>query len=544
MSIETILRVAAVSAVAAFHMPAAWAQEARGHQIAELRTRIHDGGTEATQAIRAIGRFGSDAASVIPDLRLILEDANTDPFVRAGAVCALLQVGDGLDDLALIRALPDAVRIEATFGVIQFAVDSGGTLLGALAEPAELVMLVQEALDTIDADHPRASDLARASAWMASDAVDENTAASLEASLLAFADRAPEAAALAVRSLDGQHPLTGADLPEDDRRLVALRLRSDSALLIDASQDLEGASDVRVVSTTFRPALPWMPGSDVERTLLLRDPWTGTYSGRVSSTGTAKPPIAMMSGGRVVVGGGLSDGGEPTVQVIDLETGAVERSLELPGLRAVISALDAKGDAVIVARYRELYRYDLGDPSDAPIRIANDYNGLGTAVRILDDGQRFVVPGADHALEVRAVGDGALIDRLEGHLSTVLCFDVAGDTLVSGDRSGDLIVWDTTNLTPVRRLEPCPSGVWSVHISADASRIAAGSGTVFRQGDTTDSAEDGTVRLFDRASGEVLARYRTFPDHINAVRIGPDGTRVFALGINRFAYVWRIEGGS
>lgn len=104
-------------------------------------------------------------------------------------------------------------------------------------------------------------------------------------------------------------------------------------------------------------------------------------------------------------------------------------------------------------------------------------------------------------------------------------------------------MWDTSELAPVRRLEPCSSGVWSVDLSADGLAIAAGAGTVFRQGDTTGSESDGTVRVFD-ADGEVVARFRTFPDHISAVRLSADGARVFALGTNRFSYAWRIGGGS
>ena len=98
---------------------------------------------------------------------------------------------------------------------------------------------------------------------------------------------------------------------------------------------------------------------------------------------------------------------------------------------------------------------------------------------------------------------------------------LANGQLVSGNRHGEISVWDTVTGARVRTVD-AHSG-WITHLSASQSKLASAS-------------LDGTVRVWDTATWECM---RTFQcdDEVRSVALYPNGERVAACTKENL-FVW------
>lgn len=109
-----------------------------------------------------------------------------------------------------------------------------------------------------------------------------------------------------------------------------------------------------------------------------------------------------------------------------------------------------------------------------------------------------------------------------------LAFTADGRQLISGSADGRLSVWDVEQGVLLRTLPDQSGRVSDFSLSHDGTRIAVCSTTATG------------ARVYDFASGELLASLDGHEDGVNAVAFAPDG-RLLTASADATAIVWRLE---
>jgi WD40 repeat protein len=125
--------------------------------------------------------------------------------------------------------------------------------------------------------------------------------------------------------------------------------------------------------------------------------------------------------------------------------------------------------------------------------------------------------------------------KLRGHLPSVHCvaFSPDGKTLVSGagslvDNPGELCIWDAAT-GKLRTTWKTDAAVTSVAVSPDGRALAVAEG-------------DRTAKLFDHATGKLIATLRMPDRGANLVAFSPDGRLLATANTNRNIQLWTVAG--
>ena len=95
---------------------------------------------------------------------------------------------------------------------------------------------------------------------------------------------------------------------------------------------------------------------------------------------------------------------------------------------------------------------------------------------------------------------------------------------------GDPRLWDAASGDLLATFTGHDNTAWSVTLSPDGTRIAAGS-------------HDSTVRLWDVASGELLATLVGHEDAVQSIAFSPDGTRIASGSRDSTVRIWDVASG-
>ena len=106
-------------------------------------------------------------------------------------------------------------------------------------------------------------------------------------------------------------------------------------------------------------------------------------------------------------------------------------------------------------------------------------------------------------------------------------FSSDGATLASGARDGTVKLWDVATRELVATLEGHTSGVNSVSFSLDGAILASG-------------AWDGTVKLWDVATGEIIATLEGHADWVNSVSFSLDGAILASASEDGTVKLWDV----
>jgi RNA polymerase sigma factor (sigma-70 family) len=146
------------------------------------------------------------------------------------------------------------------------------------------------------------------------------------------------------------------------------------------------------------------------------------------------------------------------------------------------------------------------------------------------DGKRLVGGGAGRGPLVYDIAAGKQVAAPESRPGTrgVMLLSPDGKLLASAEQQS-LRLWDAGTLEPVRRAEAHEDEVRAV-------AFAPGGGVV-----VSAAGEDGFVRRWEVATGQVLPPLRDFRDHVYALTYSPDG-RTLAVGTgNHQGTVWLLD---
>ncbi len=158
-----------------------------------------------------------------------------------------------------------------------------------------------------------------------------------------------------------------------------------------------------------------------------------------------------------------------------------------------------------------------------------------TCCAFLPDGRRLVVAGgsARSALEIRDLGSGERLLRLEGHTRTVTKCAVSpgGEWIVSASEDHTLRLWEAETGAELAKLTGHTDGIRDCAFSPDGRSIVSGS-------------KDHTVKVWSVAAALGGAASRGHNDFVTACAFSLDGSRLITSSYDETVKLWDVETGT
>ncbi len=111
-----------------------------------------------------------------------------------------------------------------------------------------------------------------------------------------------------------------------------------------------------------------------------------------------------------------------------------------------------------------------------------------------------------------------------------IAFSPSGEKLATGSSNGEVRVWHTQGVTPLRINRGHTNGIRSVAFSPDETVLASGS-------------EDHTIRLWEAGSGQWLRTLEGHRDRVYSVAFSPDGAMLASGSEDRTVRLWDVSSG-
>jgi WD40 repeat protein len=182
---------------------------------------------------------------------------------------------------------------------------------------------------------------------------------------------------------------------------------------------------------------------------------------------------------------------------------------------------------------------------DRVIRRLEDHKDLVEAVAYSPDGkfllsaggmtweQGKLLDGSDFAIRLRDAASGEVVRRLAGHARGVksVAFSPDGKLAVSGGWDQSVRLWDLDTGKELRRLDGHTSGVFSVAFSPDGKQVLSCGGRAdVRAGQWVSVADARSLRLWDVATGKEVPFAGIVPagHAAQSAAFSPDGQRILA----------------
>ena len=224
---------------------------------------------------------------------------------------------------------------------------------------------------------------------------------------------------------------------------------------------------------------------------------------------------------------------EPRLTLWDFETGTIIRRLEQPDslVLDIVFTPDNK-QALTGHADGTLTLWDL--VSGKPIRRMGSHLNPATTIDISSDGRYAISPGFAEDIQYWDLETGELLRTfVQGHLVALPVDDVL---FLPGDRQiatsggdGTIVIWDLASGEQVRRLTGLEGDAGS-HIIAEAQEAPFVNQLALAPDGRhlLSTGEDGTLLLWDLATGKSLRRFVGHSQPAASVDISPDGRRALS----------------
>ena len=156
-----------------------------------------------------------------------------------------------------------------------------------------------------------------------------------------------------------------------------------------------------------------------------------------------------------------------------------------------------------------------------------------TRVAFSPDGQTLAAGLGDHSVRLWRVGDGGLLQTLQGHTGLILglAFSPDGKTLASGSSDNTICLWRVSDGSLLETVQGHTDAVESVAFSPDGQTLASGS-------------SDQTLRLWRVTDGSLLQSLQGTGGEVLSVAFSPDGQTLASASYDDNIRLWRVSDGS
>ena len=182
----------------------------------------------------------------------------------------------------------------------------------------------------------------------------------------------------------------------------------------------------------------------------------------------------------------------------------------------------------VVLPYPHLHmRWGLNPPPRQLIRVLNGHIAEVAAVAWSPDGSQLA--SADGAIKVWDTTDGTpLIDVRVRAVALSVAWSPQGTRLIGACHDGSVRIWEAATgalvATLVGHVGPARAAAWS----PDGRHVASG-------------GDDGSVRIWDAATGEQRSELRGHSGAVRAIGWAPDSLRLASAGVDHTVRVWSTD---
>jgi WD40 repeat protein/beta-lactamase regulating signal transducer with metallopeptidase domain len=252
--------------------------------------------------------------------------------------------------------------------------------------------------------------------------------------------------------------------------------------------------------------------------------------------------------------------------------------LNLPDHEAAVTCLDFSSRDRFLAAGTEQGAGGKGivrlwDPvSGEPLTAWEAHAGGLTALAFEPEANRLASAGSDGALRIwDAEEEGRLLLTRRRRAAHSLVWSSDGKRLISGHAGGAVVLWETSTWLEVGRLSGHRARVGLAAFAAGDTAISADADGVLKRwdlrprkygvvrgvghqrsvtavamtpdgGQVLSAGSDGTLRIWQAATGKEIASWDAGMGQINAVALSPDGKRAVTAGDDGTARLWDVAG--
>jgi WD40 repeat protein len=165
--------------------------------------------------------------------------------------------------------------------------------------------------------------------------------------------------------------------------------------------------------------------------------------------------------------------------------------------------------------------------SGQPLHILRRHSNGVNSVAFSANGRLLASGGADQTVFIFDMMDSTGSTALAGHTNEITSVVFGGNLLATGGWDNSVRLWDATEKREISVI-PFEDWVRDLSVSADAQYLAA-------------ACKDGTVRLIEFASGEVVHIIQAHEHGVDCAAFSPDGSLLVTGGRDHLVKLWDLR---
>ena len=229
---------------------------------------------------------------------------------------------------------------------------------------------------------------------------------------------------------------------------------------------------------------------------------------------------------------------DSTIKVWDIRTGQIQKTLT-GHKRSVYSVAFSPDGRTLASGGRDEFIRFWDVATGALLRTIAGHVNRVAGVMYSPDGKKLASYGHDKKINIWAAGTGEFVKTLEldpeldtrrsGWVYATLAFSPDSRTIVTGDRYGNIHVWDMNTGQERSNFIAHPDGVYSVAFSPDGQTLATGGA----HPENTD-----VLQLWDFTTGKRLKSFKGHSERVRSVAFSPDGGTLVSYSADNTLRFW------